>query len=101
MAHPLARKETATNFEGLVIRSRAKACSEESTYISTEEHEPLSRKGRKSNKTIQEQEATREKAAGKQFNLEFLVKKSQASKDLLSTKEEKKEKEKALRQLKK
>ena len=97
----MARKEATTNSEGLVTRSREKACSEESTDISTEEQEPLSKKGRKSNKTIREQEAAREKAAGKQSNLDFLVKTSQASKYLLSAEEEKKEKEKVLRQLKK
>ena len=101
MAQPSARKEATTNSEGSVTRSRAKACSKESTDISAEEQEPLSRKGRKSNKTIWEQEATREKTAGKQSNLDFLVKTSQASKYLLISEEEKKEKEKALRQLKK
>ena len=101
MVQPSARKEAATNLEGSVTRSREKACFEESTDISAEEQEPLSRKGRKSNKTIREQEEAREKTVGKQSNLDFLVKTSQASKYLLSTEEEKKEKEKTLRQLKK
>ena len=74
---------------------------EEITDTSIEEQEPLSRKGRKSNKVIGEHEAAREKAAGKQSNLDFLVKTSQASKYLLSAKEEKKEKDKALKQLRK
>ena len=101
MAQPQERKEAVANSEGSVTRSRAKACSEEATDTSAEEREPLSRKGRKSNKAIREQEAAREKAAGKQSNLDFLVKTSQASKYLLSAEEEKKEKEKALRQIKK
>ena len=90
------RKEAVVNFEGSVTRSRAKASSEETTDTSVEEQEPLSRKGRKSNKAIREQEA-----AGKQSNLDFLVKTSQASKYLLSAEEEKKEKDKALKQLRK
>ena len=95
------RKDPALNSEGSVTRSREKASSEETTDTSAEEQEPLSRKGRKSNKAIREQEAAREKAAGKQSNLDFLVKTSQASKYLLSAEEEKKEKDKALKQLKK
>ena len=74
---------------------------EESTNNSIEEKEPLSRKGRKSNKIIREPEAAREKAAVKQSNLDFLVKNSQASKYLLSAEEERKEKERALRNAKK
>ena len=101
MAQPQERKEVVANSEGSVTRLREKACSEEVIDTSTEEQEPLSKKGRKSNKAIREQEAAREKVAGKQSNIDFLVKNSQASKYLLSTKEEKKEKEKALRQLKK
>ena len=65
MAQPLEKKEAATNSEGSVTRSRAKACTEEATDTSTEEQEPLSRKGRKSNKAIREQEAAWEKAIGK------------------------------------
>ena len=84
--------------EGSVTRSKAKASTEEMTDISIEEQEPLSRKGRKTNKVIREQEAAREKAAGKQSNLDFLVKTSQASKYLMSAEEERKEKEKALKQ---
>ena len=94
-------KATKINSDGSVTRSKAKACSEESTDNSTEEQEPLSRKGRNSNKIIREQEATREKAAGKQSNLDFLVKNSQESKYLLSAKEERKEQERALRNAKK
>ena len=89
------------NSKGSVTRSREKSSSKETTDTSVEEQEPLSRKGRKSNKAIREQEAAREKAAGKQSNLDFLVKNSQASKYLLSAEEEKKEKEKALKQLRK
>ena len=59
------------------------------------------KKGRRSNKTLREQEAVREKVAGKQSNLDFLVKNSQASNYLLSADEGKKEREKVLRQLKK
>ena len=69
---------------------------EEITDTSTEEQETFSRKGRKSNKAIREQEA-----AGKQSNLDFLVKSLQPSKYILSAEEDKKDKEKALRQLKK
>ena len=87
--------------EGSVTRSRAKASSEDITETSVEEQEPSSRKGRKSNKVIREQEAAREKAAGKQTNLDFLVKSSQGSKYLLSQEEEKKEREKSLKQLRK
>ena len=97
----MVRKEGTTNSEGSVTRSRAKESTEESTNNSNEEQEPQSRKGRKSNKILREQEATRVKAVGKQSNLNFLVKNSQASKYLLSAGEEKKEKEKALRHLKK
>ena len=99
MAQPLVRKESVTNSEGPVTRSREKSCTEEAIDTSTKEQEPLSRKGRKSNKAIREHEATWEKAAGKQSNLEFLVKTSQASKYLLGAEEGKKQKEKALRQL--
>ena len=84
--------------EGSITRSRAKFSTEEQTDTSVEEQEPLSRKGRKTNKVIREQEAAREKAAGKQANLDFLVKTSQASKYLLTAEEEKKEREKALKQ---
>ena len=59
MVQPQERKEAVTNSEGSVTRSRAKACTEEATDTSTEEQEPLSRKGRKSNKSIREQEAAR------------------------------------------
>ena len=102
---PTERKDPAQQLEGSVegsvTRSRAKASSEDITDTSVEEQEPSSWKGRKSNKVIREQEAAREKAAGKQTNLDFLVKPSQASKYLLSQEEEKKEKEKALKQLRK
>ena len=101
MVQPLARKEAATNYEESVTRSREKACIEEAIETSTKEQEPLSRKGRKSNKVIREQEEAREKAAGKQSNIDFLVKTLQESRYLLSVEEEKKEKEKVLRQLKK
>ena len=67
------------------------------TDTSIEEQESIPRKGRKTNKTIREQEAAREKAAGKQANLDFLVKTTQASKYLMSAEEERKEKEKFLR----
>ena len=70
----MEKKEAAANSEGSVTRSKEKSCSEESTDFSVEEQEPLSRKGRKSNKTIREQEVAREKAVGKQSNLDFLVK---------------------------
>ena len=83
----MVRKEATANSEGSVTRSREKACSKESTDNSIEEQEPHSRKGRKSNKTLRLQETAREKAAGKQSNLDFLVKNSQASKYLLSAKE--------------
>ena len=88
-------------FEGSITRSREKSSSEEIIDTSIEEQEPLSRKGRKSNKAIREQEAAREKAVGKQSNLDFLVKTSQASKYLLSVEEERKEKDKALKHHKK
>ena len=65
IGHPKERKDTVTNAEGSVTRSRAKSSSEEITDTSIEEKEPLSRKGRKSNKVIRDQKATREKAAGK------------------------------------
>ena len=97
----MERKDPIQIFEGSVTRSRAKVILEEITDTSIEEQEPLSRKGRKSNKAIREQEAAREKAAGKKSNLDFLVKTSQASKYLLSAEEEKKEKDKALKQLRK
>ena len=104
-ACPTERKDPAqlskVLVEGSVTRSRAKASSEDITDTSVEEHESSSRKGRKSNKVIREQEAAREKATGKQTNLDFLVKPSQASKYLLSPEEEKKEKEKSLKQLRK
>ena len=95
------KKEGTANSEGSVTRFREKSSSEETSENSNEEQEPQSRKRRKSNKTLREQEATREKAVGKQSNLDFLVKNSQASKYLLSAEEEKKEREKVLRQLKK
>ena len=97
----MERKDPVQISEGSVTRSRAKVSSEEITDTSIEEQEPLSRKGRKSNKALREQEASREKAAGKQSNLDFLVQTSQASKYLLSAEEEKKEKDKALKQLRK
>ena len=87
--------------EGSVTRSKAKSIREEMTDSSIEEQESLPRKGRKNNKAIREQEAAREKAAGKQSNLDFLFKTSQASKYLMSAEEERKEKEKALKQHKK
>ena len=65
MVQPQERKEVVANSKGSVTRSREKACSEEAIDTSTEEQEPLSRKGRKSNKSIREQEAAREKATGK------------------------------------
>ena len=52
--------------------------------------------GRKSNKTVREQEAARERAAGKQSNLYFLVRNPQANKYILSVEKEKKERERAL-----
>ena len=102
---PTERKDPAQqsegSVEGSVTRSKAKASSKDITDTSVEEQETASWKGRKSNKIIREQEAAREKAAGKQTNLDFLVKSSQAIKYLLSPEEEKKEKEKALKQLRK
>ena len=95
------KKDKATTSEGSITRSRARLSTEEHTDTSVEEQEPLSRKGRKTNKVIREQEAAREKAAGKQANLDFLVKSSQASKYLLTAEEEKKEREKALKQQRK
>ena len=86
--------------EGSITRSRAKASSEDTTDNSMEEPEPTSKKGRKSNKIIREEEAAREKVAGKQSNLDFLVK-TQASKYIISPEEEKKEREKALKQQRK
>ena len=94
-------KATTINSEGSVTRSKAKASSEESTDNSTEEQEPLSRKGRKTNRIIREQEAAREKAAGKQSNLDFLVKNPQEIKYLLSAEDERKEKERELHNAKK
>ena len=96
--HSKSKKEMETISEGSVTRSKGKASTEEMTDTSIEEQEPLSRKGRKTNKVIREQEAAREKAAGKQSNLDFLVKTSQARKYLMSAEEERKEKEKALKQ---
>ena len=93
----MERKDHVQNYEVSVTRSREKVSSEEITDTSVEEQEPLPRKGRKSNKAIREQEAAREKVAGKQSNLDFLVKTTQASKYLLSPEEEKKEKDKALK----
>ena len=95
IAHSPVRKELVTMSEGSITRLRAKVSSEEITDTSAEEQEPLFRKGRKSNKIIQEHEAAREKAAGKQSNLDFLVKSAPANKYLLSAEEEKKEKDKA------
>ena len=48
------RKDPVTISEGSVTRSRAKVSSEEITDTSAEEQEPISRKGRKSNKVIRE-----------------------------------------------
>ena len=92
LAQTETMKATTINSEGSVTRSKEKASSEESTDNSTEEQEPLSRKGRNSNKIIREQEVVREKAEGKQSNLDFLVKNSQARKYLLSAEEEKRRK---------
>ena len=64
-ARSIERKDPVTIFEGSVTRLRAKVSSKEITDTSVEEQEPLSRKGRKSNKVIREQEVAREKAAGK------------------------------------
>ena len=89
-ARSTERKDPVTISEGSITRSRAKVSSKETTNTSVEEQEPLSRKGRKSNKVIREQEAAREKVAGKQSNLDFLVKTTPASKYLLSPEEEKK-----------
>ena len=97
--HPV--QITKGSVEGSVIGSRAKESSEDTTATSAEEREPLSRKGRKSNKVIREQEEAREKAAGKQSNLDFLVKTLEERKYLLRQEEEKKEKDKALKQLRK
>ena len=47
-------KVTTIKLEGSITQSKAKACSEESTNNSTEEQEPLSKKGRKYNKIIRE-----------------------------------------------
>ena len=94
-------KATTLNSKGSVTWSKEKACSEESTDNSTEEQEPFSRKGRKSNKIIREHKVAREKEAGKQSNLDFLVKNSQTSKYLLSAEEEWKEKGRALHNAKK
>ena len=79
----MVRKEATTNSEGSVRCSREKACYEESIDNSIEEQEPHSRKGRNSNKTLREQEEARGKAAGKQSNLDFLVKNLQASNTFL------------------
>ena len=98
---PKERHEQAANSEGSNTRAGAKASAEEITDTYTEEQEPQSRKGRKSNRIIIEQEAAREKAAGKQANLDFLVKNSQANKYLLTAEEEKKEKDRALKQSRK
>ena len=77
-------QQSEGSVDGSMTRSRAKASSEDITETSAEEQEPSTRKGRKTNKVIREQEAAREKAAGKQTNLDFLVKSTQASKYLLS-----------------
>ena len=98
---PKGRKYIATSSEGSITRSRTKASTEEIIDASTEEQEPLSRRGRKYNKDIREQEVAREKETGKQDNLDFLVKSSQESKYLLSAEEERKEKDKALKQSRK
>ena len=52
--HHKGTKYMETISEGSVTRSKAKASTEEITETSTEEQEPLSRKGRKSNKAIRE-----------------------------------------------
>ena len=72
----MVRKEGTTNSEGPVTRSREKSCTEETTENSIEQQEPQSRKGRKSNKILREQEAAREKATRKKSNMDFLVKTS-------------------------
>ena len=97
----MKRQEQAATSEGSITRARERASTEEATDTSIEEQEPLSRKGRKSNKIIREQEAAREKAAEKQANLDFLVKTSQENKYLLTAEEEKREKDKALKQSRK
>ena len=53
-AHSPVRKDPVTISEGSTTRSRAKASSEEITDTSIEDQEPLSRKGRKTNKIIRE-----------------------------------------------
>ena len=59
------KKDKTMTSEGSITRSREKVSTEEQTDTSVEEQEPLSRKGRKTNKAIREHEAAREKAAGK------------------------------------
>ena len=98
---PKERHAQAANSEGSNSQAGAKESAEEITNTSTEEQDPQSRKGRKSNRIIREQEAAREKAVGKQANLDFLVKNSQANKYLLTGEEEKKEKYRALKQSRK
>ena len=75
-SRPIARKEGTTNSKGSVTHSRAKSSFEETLENSNEEQEPQSRKGRNSNKTLREQEAAREKVAGNQTILDFMVKNS-------------------------
>ena len=58
-------KEMETISEVSVTRSKAKASTEEMIDTSIEEQELLSTKGRKTNKVIREQDAAREKVAGK------------------------------------
>ena len=99
--HHKGKKDMEMISEGSVTRSKAKPSTEEITDTSMEEQESIPRKGRKSNKIIREQEAAREKAAGKQSNLDFLVKTTQASKYLMTAEEERREKEKSLKQMRK
>ena len=96
--HTEERLDSSANNGGTCTRSKTRATLEEVSENSNEELQPLSKKGRRSNKTLREQEATRERAAGKQCNLDFLVRNPQANKYLLTPEEEKKEKERALHQ---
>ena len=63
--HTEARLDSSANNGGTCTWSKTRATSEEVSENFNEEPEPISKKGRRSNKTLREQEATRERAAGK------------------------------------
>ena len=59
------RPESSANNEGTCTRSKTRPTSEEVSKNSNEEPKPQSKKGRRSNKTLREQEAERKRAVGK------------------------------------